>query len=94
MCHVLCVTCRIFFYYFFFINICLKRIGQRGEAGRWRVCYQRGLPRLVSSQETVSEQFSLVHTMLEYREGDLSVTDGHRTENLLSNKLNMAIFLK
>ena len=23
-------------------------IGQSGEASRWRVCYQRGLPRLVS----------------------------------------------
>ena len=23
-------------------------IGQNGEASRWRVCYQRGLPRLVS----------------------------------------------
>ena len=22
-------------------------IGQRGGASRWRVCYQRGLPRLV-----------------------------------------------
>ena len=26
-------------------------IGQSGEASRWRVCYQRGLPRLVWSQD-------------------------------------------
>ena len=25
----------------------LKQIGQSGGASRWRVCYQRGLPRLV-----------------------------------------------
>ena len=25
----------------------LKKIGQSGGASRWRVCYQRGLPRLV-----------------------------------------------
>ena len=24
-----------------------KKIGQSGGASRWRVCYQRGLPRLV-----------------------------------------------
>ena len=39
MCHVSHVTCHIFFIYFFF--------GRSGEAYRWRVCYQRGLPRLV-----------------------------------------------
>ena len=26
-------------------------IGQSGEASRWRVCYQRGLPRLVSGKD-------------------------------------------
>ena len=25
----------------------MKKIGQSGGASRWRVCYQRGLPRLV-----------------------------------------------
>ena len=30
-----------------FFLILKKKIGQRGEATRWRVCYQRGLPRLV-----------------------------------------------
>ena len=38
------VTCHMsqfkFFYLIFFF-------GQSGEAQRWRVCYQRGLPRLV-----------------------------------------------
>ena len=54
-CHMSCVTCHVshvtchmshimchmsyFFFIFFF--------GQSGEAYQWRVCYQRGLPRLV-----------------------------------------------
>ena len=44
-CHMSCVTCHMslfsssFFTSFFF--------GKSGEAYRWRVCYQRGLPRLV-----------------------------------------------
>ena len=42
-CHVSCVTCHNFFYLFFYFFI----FGQSGEAYRWRVCYQRGLPRLV-----------------------------------------------
>ena len=41
-CHVSGVTCQVscvtFFYFF---------VWQSGEASRWRVCYQRGLPRLV-----------------------------------------------
>ena len=37
-CHVSPVTCPFF---------CLKKIGLSGGASRWRVCYQRGLPRLV-----------------------------------------------
>ena len=39
MSHVTCHTSHFFYYLFFF--------GQSGEAYRWRVCYQRGLPRLV-----------------------------------------------
>ena len=35
-CHVSGVTCQVSHVTFFF-----------GEANRWRVCYQRGLPRLV-----------------------------------------------
>ena len=41
-CHVSRVTCpmsHVIFFFFFF--------GRTAEAYRWRVCYQRGLPRLV-----------------------------------------------
>ena len=57
MCHVSCVTCHVspvtchvspvtcnFLFFIFFI---LKKIGQSGGASCRRVCYQRGLPRLV-----------------------------------------------
>ena len=46
MSHVMCDMSRltIFIFYFFF--------GQSGEAYRWRVCYRRGLPRLVYSAVT------------------------------------------
>ena len=37
-CHMSCVTCNYFFLFF----------GQSGETSWWRVCYQSGLPRLVS----------------------------------------------
>ena len=58
MCHVSCVTCHvsrvtchmskyIFFSLHFFFFLSLKQIKQSGGASRWRVCYQRGLPRLV-----------------------------------------------
>ena len=49
-CHVSRVTCHLshviflFYIYIFFLR---KKIGQSGGASRWRVCYQRGLPRLV-----------------------------------------------
>ena len=55
-CHLSRVTCHIkvffynYFFFFFFIRIflaSLKKIRQSGGAGRWRVCYQWGLPRLV-----------------------------------------------
>ena len=39
-CHVSHVTCHMSHILFFFF-------GQSGEAYRWRVCFQRGLPRLV-----------------------------------------------
>ena len=41
-CHVSHVMCHMnfFFNFFFFLR--------SGEATRWRVCYQRGLPRLIS----------------------------------------------
>ena len=37
------VRCQVSLFFFFFF-------GQGGEAYRWRVCYQRGLPRLVYYQ--------------------------------------------
>ena len=39
MCHVLHVMSHMSHFFFF--------LGQLGEVYRWRVCYQRGLPRLV-----------------------------------------------
>ena len=46
MCHVSRVTCHMSKkkLHFFFLR---KKNGQSGGASRWRVCYQRGLPRLV-----------------------------------------------
>ena len=41
-CHLSRVTCHVKKK-----KIILEKIGQSGGAGRWRVCYQRGLPRLV-----------------------------------------------
>ena len=48
------VTCHrsnflfyILIYIFFFLLFLRKKIGQSGGASQWRVCYQRGLPRLV-----------------------------------------------
>ena len=60
-CHVSRVTCHMsrvtshmshFFFFFFFFFF-----GQSGEAYRWRVCYQRGLPRLVSAMIAMIRQF-------------------------------------
>ena len=45
-CHVSPVTCHLSHVRFFFI---LKKTLLSGGASRWRVCYQRGLPRLVLS---------------------------------------------
>ena len=39
------ILINFFIFYSFFRE---KKIGQSGGASRWRVCYQRGLPRLVS----------------------------------------------
>ena len=57
-CHVSHVTCQeicflhfniLFLFYFFSSSsfFYVKKIRQSGGASRWRVCYQRGLPRLV-----------------------------------------------
>ena len=47
-CHMSRVTCHMeFFLIFFLIFFLFFLFGQSGEVYRWRVCYQRGLPRLV-----------------------------------------------
>ena len=43
MCHMSCVTCHL-------SHITSSFFGQRVGASQWRVCYQRGLPRLVVHQ--------------------------------------------
>ena len=50
MCHLSRVTChmsRVACQVSQVIIILIFFFGQSGEAYRWRVCYQRGLPRLV-----------------------------------------------
>ena len=47
MCNVLPVTCQNIYIFQIYI---LKKFGQSFGASRWRVCYQRGLPRLVSEE--------------------------------------------
>ena len=54
MCHLPCVTCHLshkrkinFFYLKKKKKTSFKKIGQCGGASQGRVCYQRGLPRLV-----------------------------------------------
>ena len=44
-CHVSHVTCHMS-HFFFFLFFFFFFFGQSGEAYWWRVCYQRGLPRL------------------------------------------------
>ena len=43
------ITLKKYIYIFMYIYLfySLEKIGQSGAASRWRVCYQRGLPRLV-----------------------------------------------
>ena len=47
-CHMSPVTCQKNIFLHFLQFFYLKKVGKIGEASRWRVCYQRGLPRLVS----------------------------------------------
>ena len=59
-CQVSRVTCLFFFFFFFFF-------GQKVGASRWRVCYQRGLPRLVFNPEQIRIIFIiLVYYQYEY----------------------------
>ena len=50
-CHVSRVTCQNFFLHFLYV----KENGLSGGASRWRVCYQRGLPRLVYIVSSLSD---------------------------------------
>ena len=79
-CHVSPVTCHLSKNYFFdiliYIFFYVKKMGQSGGAGRWRVCYQRGLPRLVYlinwlSQSSFSSKSSKHHKSQTIRAGDL-----------------------
>ena len=47
MCHVSRVTCHMSHVTIFFLFSFSFLFGQSGEVYQWRVCYQRGLPRLV-----------------------------------------------
>ena len=49
MCHVSGVRCHFFF-------------GQSGGASRWRVCYQQGLPRLISTSSLLLINLPNVHS--------------------------------
>ena len=62
-CHVSPVTCHFFITFFYDkkrkkkkVVYPTKIIGQSGGASRWRVCYQRGLPRLVFSKSDISAE--------------------------------------
>ena len=50
MCHMSDVTCHNYLILFIFFLF----FGQSGEAYRWRVCYQQGLPRLVYNIKGIS----------------------------------------
>ena len=43
-----------------------KKIGQSGGASRWRVCYQRGLPRLVYNQTMQRNTCSVQQCLLPF----------------------------
>ena len=47
MCKVSCVVCHMSCLACFFVVVFCCFFGQSGEAYWWRVCYERGLPRLV-----------------------------------------------
>ena len=47
LCHMSCVTCRHVSKCFVVLFFCFSFFWENGRANKWRVCYQRGLPRLV-----------------------------------------------
>ena len=68
-CHVSPVTCNFFI---------LKNIGQIGGASQWRVCYQCGLPRLVSWNTCVTTKLVRAMTGVEVGGKSLSLNASHR----------------
>ena len=44
------------------LNTWIFPIGQSGEASRWRVCYQRGVPRLVTVQRYFGQFWALINS--------------------------------
>ena len=57
MCHVSRVTCHVSRVMCQKINkLPSEKIGQSGGASRWRVCYQRGLPRLVWPDNSIGQR--------------------------------------
>ena len=81
MCHmspVMCPMSHVKKNSCFFIP---NKIGQSGGAGRWRVCYRRGLPRLVSVALQIQNMFW----------GNSSNTDYKVTQCVLPNsRLSLA----
>ena len=82
-CHVSRITCHVSnvfsfsfsFFFSFFLFFYLKKIGQCGGASRWRVCCQRGLPRLVLCICTIWFIIKCtVDTCVSSRHGEKSVT--------------------
>ena len=57
LCHVKHATCHMSCVILFFLNLF---VGQSGEARRWRVCYQRGLPRLVFVKLEIKTKLNFV----------------------------------
>ena len=61
MCHVSCVMCHVSHvachvsYVMYHVSpvTCQKKIGLSGGASRWRLCYQRGLPRQVFKEALI-----------------------------------------
>ena len=64
MCHMSCVTCKLLV----------------SEVSRWRVCYQRGLPRLVSNESiilsTVSNLYLKDHIVIFENKGHIGEVVG------------------
>ena len=80
-CRMSCVTCNIFIFF-----------GQSGEAYRWRVCYHRGLPRLIykfiNSMIWQLKKFQKVKNFTQ----TLNITHRHIFINILSSLLLKTVF--